>query len=963
MTRWALECAEAVYRDFLEEVLEGHVLKKDRHGPAPHEKARRKIEQGTHVDPRALRLMTISGKGGYVSDPEKRKKYAAFRNISLLDHLLSVTRGAMVFAALDYATRNPDMERDALLPRLTIIAAVAFLHDIDKDLQLERNTALSLEHAEERMARYGLSDFMKTAGVEATPDQLRYLIEKVEATQAHRHPPEVLPPREWENLPRYVRLADQLDSTWVNADPESGGTKGVLAVLASDQACRLGESLTQWREVRIFDPLHPFLLDELQRFLSRCCLRIAGVPPLIETHLDGELFLLLPAGHYDEIVRKGLDALSASLPFNLYLDVSNRGIPSLYNGRPTHEELEKLVFHLDARSLQNLFRVKKDLRGSVESGLDELLAGIGISPRWPAKFSGQLLPVYASIEDLDPESMSWLRRAAHLALVLNLKVEAKSGDKIPTNADREAELLRAAEAAPPEWIASAADDVSRRTLAALWLTAMAAEDERLLEAVWGTENGLLRHWMEGSDQRPGLNRFIAGQDTAVIREVACRYERMLHGHRVAVEDETAAGRCIFTDEPVPFDKTISQATGLYGVKVSAFSGREGRPESPRSEIAHTNVGAASLAEHRIRAGVHEIQGGRDNGVPTLISSPSTTGLFGGLALKDDKGMGAMSVYDLSRLEIAKGRVLRGAEMYQGRYRMCRLERMPEKLADQADMLRLLLIACHRLGRPLHIFRGLPMPTREFFHYDAMPRVLAELVGGHSLCLEQLPEAIHRLGIANALLETNGLGTDTLKAYAMPATRFGAACMAWCHLRDREEKKFELSGELETVWSRYLEGESRMNERDGALVRLGRAGAGIQKNPGGASASTSDELLVFNLCLEAVAIAGREGQTDRQSLIHAVTGELETNLTRRDKAAARGNRDGKSLMEGCEEVAGLFVDEVWLGVMKGHFPPQKSRRVLSSIYRVAFLKAHREISERKREAGQDKKEAHGKGGNT
>ena len=135
----------------------------------------------------------------------------------------------------------------------------------------------------------------------------------------------------------------------------------------------------------------------------------------------------------------------------------------------------------------------------------------------------------------------------------------------------------------------------------------------------------------------------------------------------------------------------------------------------------------------------------------------------------------------------------------------------------------------------------------------------------------------------------------------------------------------------------------MGEQEGALVKLGTAAAGIQKNPG-ARASSSDELLVFKICLDAVSAAKKESQTDTISMSYAVAGELETNLVRREKAGKRENRKGKSLMEGCEEVADIFVNQVWKGVFKDKYPSQKSRRVMSSIYRVAFIKAHKEMRE-------------------
>jgi len=137
-----------------------------------------------------------------------------------------------------------------------------------------------------------------------------------------------------------------------------------------------------------------------------------------------------------------------------------------------------------------------------------------------------------------------------------------------------------------------------------------------------------------------------------------------------------------------------------------------------------------------------------------------------------------------------------------------------------------------------------------------------------------------------------------------------------------------------------------------LIKLGRAGAGIQKNPGG-KASGSDEMLVFKLCMDTVNAARKVGQTDVESLTYALASELETNLIRRDKAAAKANR-GKSLREGCMDVAEIFVNDLWFGILGGRSPSQKSRKVLSAIYRMAFLKTHKEISEKKSENKKENK---------
>jgi len=942
--RNATHIAEKVYIQFLD-VVEEHIIERDRENRPLSERNRKQIEKGTHIDPRVPRLMTISGKGGFSRDPIKNARYGKFYNVTLLDHLLSVTRGTLILLALDTMVRNPNIEIDELKKRLSVGAVIAFMHDTDKDLRLERNAPIPLDGMADRMNRYGIADFLETAGVPLLTDQLRYLVENVEASQSHRHPPANLPPRSYENLPRYVRLADQLDGAWCVADGD-GRLKGVLNCLSEDRGSLRSDMLKEWRTLHIFDPLHPFLLDELQRYLSVFCIRMAGIPPLIETHQDGHLFMMMPEYNSDEIIDQAIDSMTAGLPFNLNLNVTNRGTPALYNGSPSHIELKEFVLGLESKQVSDLFRIKDTLRESIVTELDDLLEDIDLQPRWPEKITGQLVSIYTGIENFEPEAREWLFRAAYLVMLLNLKMIAKPKDRILKSDERERELLELMENKRPGWIEAVDDPASRRTVTGLWATAEAYEDDKIQKSIWGDDDGILKRWLEGRDDRAGFNQFFGGDVAAILAGVKQRFKQLLSGQRVAVKDEYAKGRCIFTDEPVPFGNTISQATGLYGVKVSAFSGREGRPETVTSERSHTNVGYTSIAERRLQSITHKEQGGRVGGVPTLISSPTTSGLFGGLAITDERSMGAMSIYDLSRTEVKKGKVVRGIEMYHGRHRLARLERMPERLVDQVDTLRLLLTACRRIGRPLHIFRGLPTSRKEFFYFDAMPNALQALVGGKGLCLEQIPEAVRQLEIAYGLLDTPGLGYDLLKQYAMPQTRFGAACMVAQYLCSRGDKQIGLVLEMETIYLKYLKGEMCMNEQDGALVKFGTAAAGIQKNPGG-RASGSDKLLVFKICLDAVSTATKNHQTDRDSLVFAVIGELDANLVRRGKAAARENRNGDALMVGCERVAKIFVDEVWNGVMKGRFPSQKSRRVLSSIYWVAFLKAHREIAAQKK----------------
>lgn len=946
----ASKSAERVYVDFLNRVVEGYIVngnkgKGDRETVAIEENTRKKIESGQYVDPRTLRLMAISGKGGKVvsgDDPAKQVKYDRFTNITLLDHLLSVTRGSLVFCAMDLMGQNSDMALEKLEKRLAVVAVISFLHDIDKDIQLERNADITLEAVEERLKRYGINEFLKQYDVALSSEEILCLIAKVEATQSHRYIQTLNSPlpREFETLTEYIRFADHMDGVWLFDASEDGGISGVLKNFEEKKHRNIFKSdvLDRWKKIEIFDPHHSFLLDELQSAISDRSVNVTGIPPLIEIHQDGHLVMLVPASGYEIIIDKALKSLFSRLPFSLQINISNRGIPALYNGSPSHEEIESFISNnLQSTNFSNLFKIKKDFVEPLNEHLDNLLSQVGLQPVFPSKKSGALITLYSSFENMEENSKEHLYRAAHLVLLLNLNITSKPKNNIPDYNQREKILLELIKEPRPSWINEISDDTSRRTVTALWVTAIGYEDNEVVNKIW-EDGGLLQKWLEGDEEHKGFNNFIEGDGVKIKQEILSRFKKFLTGEFIEESNNTKKGRCLFTDEPVPFDQTISEALGLYGVKVSAFSGRDGRPESIMSGAAHTNISLTSIAEHKIRTKVHEMQKGRAGGVPTIISSPSTIGLFGGLGLNVDKSMRAMSLYDLNRLEIKKGSVLKGIEMYQGRHKMARLETFPEKTKDQIEFLIMILKATRRIGRPMHIFRGLPVKQKSYFYFDAMPKVLKNLIGGNSLYLEQLPKAIEELEMAQLIIGTHGLGHDILKLYADSATQFKAICLIWSHLRSKDMDRTKFASKLYNIYDYFMENNSIMKQEDNSLVRFGKAATSIQKRLFGQT-SASEELLVFKICFDTINSAQKYKQMDEESLIYAIAGELETNLVRKDKAASKTNSDGKNLIDGCLEVAQLFVKDIWTGLLNGQAPGQKNRRILSSIYRISFIKNH------------------------
>ena len=924
--RSAMEVATTVYQEFLDQVVEAHVLS-DRHGQL-YKAVRAQVEAGRRVDHRPVRLMMISGKGGWNPDPDVARRYSKCMNITLLDHALSVVRGALVLAALD-TIDDPDPARlERLKKVLRAVAAIAFLHDVDKDLGLERGADLPLHALEDRWTRYGLNAFCRDWDL--SPDQVRALIQWVEATQAHRDPPETPVPRPLPVFMGYVALADKLDGLWC-----CEGLDAVLDRLARSGTLRQ-DLLRHWRILDMYDPHHPFLLDEFLRFLGPTCRRKTGLPPLIESHHDGRLLAVIPGHSASDVVDATLDRLASYLRRRLFgwrIVVSNRNVPEIREGRPAHAEVHDYFRHeVDDRVVRQLFTVQVDRVASLTPSMDELLGPWGLKPRWPMKQgAGKTTVAYAAPSDLGEAARYRLGMAGHLSLLL----KHKEAPGLPRNDERERQLTEIL-GPPPKWIEAVQDRISRQTLLALWAVTRAEQDGDVKQRIWG-EGGLLQRWLEGEDGRGGLRSTLISQGEEFLGAVAEHFRLRLAG-RAEIVPETGR-RCLFTDRPLgPEVKPIGTADQLYEVKVSAFSGRDGRPERFDSAKAETYVGPVSYVEHRLRAVVHSEAGGRREGVPALLSIPASTGLFGGLTFTDEQRYPHLSTYDLARLDPKKGRIYKGAEILRHRHRLARFETVPPRLQDQVDFLQRLLKAALRLGRPVHVFRGLPLPERAFFSFDALPRTLADLIGGCILRLEQIPPALERLDRAAVILSTRGLGVEVFNLYAQPDTRLQGLALAWAKLRDDAVRK---GGEdrsnafLRDI--RTLMEADDMNESDSPVVRLGRQAAGIQRRPR-AQASTNEETMVLRIALDAATGAWRLGLRDRESLIHAVAGELETNLVRRDLAAARVHRGGDSLRQGCMDWATAFVDTVWEGLLQGRPPSQRRTRILTAIYRVAFLSA-------------------------
>ncbi len=946
----SIEMSRVLFESFLRNVVVRHVFSDSERarvaGPIT-DKDRAKIREGRRIDDRVPYLMTVSGKGGYVAGQNFASR-APYRNITLIDHVLSVARGAALFAEIDLRGAG---DTDGLEQRLALLIATGFLHDADKMLGLSRQEMLDPSHVETVMDRYGVGAWLETKGVRTSAADLLLMIEAVEMTRGDMFRPgmRLLSVREKGDA-AYVRLADRLDGLFLDSRKD---VSAIIKEIENFGGFRSEAPKAGWRSIHMRAPHTPFILSNFQVGLSKAVQDAHGMPPLLEMHHDGEFLAIIPAKDADAVIENGITDALGMLSLEMRVDINPKGTRDLLDGAGDARDLIATLQESSADSAKALFIHRDHLEGpqSLRAEIDALTAQFDFMGDFGGleKFAGKHYQPWSSRTAVDGDRAALLHHAAALAVGLGCAepVEKHLAKAVPDAGVREGELvtlLGKHGIEVPAWLLDVSK-LSRQTLLAILAAGHAKNDPDIEDDLFGRD-GLLNLWLQGDGaERAGLVDKIGDPGAALTAAAKDWLRSLIDGKFRAVEEDFAEGRCHFTNMPVGLDDRIDGKSGIDGLKVSAFSGREGRPESFTSTKSQTLVSPVAFAEHRLRT--LQSEGVGFGTVPAYISSPSMMGLFASLNLQKDRDFLQINQFDLMRLEEKNGKKpWPVTDTYGHRIFFARHFSLPEKQIEIVAMIRMMLRSSLRMGRPVHVFRGLPVPNPAFFHIDAAPDVILRAIGGNSLRLEQIRPAIETLEIIEQLADINGIGLEVAMRFADPETRFAASCEALVGLtRLTEEKQKQTIGLRLRLQDITREMEATMSGTDDAIIAYALAMTGIQEAPR-REASNSIKTTGMRLALEAIegCINGVH-QTSREAMIAAIVGKLQDEFERSTRLNWIGRGRGNPFPSvRANEVAALFVDRVWTEAFLRRAPASKTRRIAMAIYQVTFENEHRRQTE-------------------
>jgi hypothetical protein len=529
--------------------------------------------------------------------------------------------------------------------------------------------------------------------------------------------------------------------------------------------------------------------------------------------------------------------------------------------------------------------------------------------------------------------------AAKIAFLIGVKEISK--DKKMCTAHRATTLVEALGVDIPDWV-SGCDRLTQRTYTALACARAVKEGGPKTMSAYTA-------WQDNILSKDGIFAQHVGREAAIVRAVEAHFLSLTSGTAASVPT-SATHSCVITGQPVENLWRVIDADGLHGIKTSAFSYRAGRSESRFKEDADVHISPVSYAEYKLRG---RSPAADADGTQVRLFSTITNGLFGSQYIKGGSGslgQGAdVSLFDAMRQQTGK-RTITPMESYRAPIRIARYEKLGSSFADRVDLIEKVIQTCRRLGRPIHLFNGIPRMVPDFFHGDCLGRDVEALIGGPGLRIEELEPALRNLELVVFMSRPRsegGLGAaDLAKEYCFPSTRLRASVLAW-GIASQIKKTPDAERYADAFFNDIVPKEIKRMTESGIEIpelKLARLARSFQKGPSFDESSNVLDFVVRTAFEQAESLykAGRRGKETAPLYVAAIAEALYTEGKRRTETkgffSSKETRPvGSSINSRAEAIATAFVEDIWFGLLGGRPCKHDQRRQIILTYRFGFKK--------------------------
>ncbi len=885
-----------------------------------------RIKKGQQIDPRPIKMMMKSGKGD--------RRHEDSLNVTLFDHSLTVALGGAHLAILHYLM--DDVDEETVVRIAKILIAVGFMHDIDKYFDKD-GADLTAADVLTFCDEWNLMPWINSAYPGLSPAMVLSLIRAYETRTAIISSEIGTPDKLISACRLFGRLADSMESKFAKAWRGNGFEAITNGWNAAKDAIGSG-IVADLEPIIVTDVHHPFLLDTLLFSLSSACWEVTKMPPVFESQIDGTMFALIQKEKRKEIVALTLKYFKNYLSkgFGSSIFIKPQGNVDQQGAAPTSDTLGELIRkQLLESDAHRLLTVKSaEVANKDNPGLWPKIQAAAIAAGLqPIEKPSTTASTYVTKKfDENDGGLDEMILACKIAYIVS--VEEFSKNKKLKKENRLQELMDIFEI---EGLEDKYNFLTRRSYGALKI----AEKIRLQGA---DGESILDAYVAEKLSENGIFELYEDKATDAVNAAIRHFSALLNGESI---DYLGDGNCcLITGLPTTKKWMIKAPDDLYALKSCAFSYRPGRSEFKTREVADAFIHPVSYVEFRLRQRANDVMptGVKDEGVPVKAYSPISNGFFGAKFRVNQPQAQDVSSYNMMTLDKKKSFV-EAINCFAEPTRFVKFETLPNKFSEKVSFFLRVLNGSLRLGKPIHIFGGLPTPQPGFFYSDCLGRDIENLLGGQELRVEEMRTAISKLELVLFLAKSKSDGglseVGLAKALCYPATSFKAAVLAWFINENSDKFDSNMQSKLVEFIEKEIKQMRDMNVTAPEL-KLSEIAATIQRKLIYSDSMSMQEFLLRK-CFEEAESAFAAGRgKDREYLIARISQSIYADADRRHKSSgffsAKTTRsEGETIESQITLFVTTFVDDMWAGLYHNRPCRSEMKRAAIATY-VYGLKA-------------------------